>query len=85
MRASKALLSQIIQQVQALTPEFENVNDGMQTQAAGAEQISQALVQLTEAAQQTAESLQQSSAAIQDLSQVSGDLGSSIAKFKVAA
>ena len=80
-----AQLSQIIQQVQALAPEFEAVNDGMQTQAAGAEQISQALVQLTEAAQQTVESLQQSSSAIDDLNHVSGGLRSSIAKFKVAA
>ena len=78
-------LSQIIQQVQALAPEFETVNDGMQTQATGAEQISQALVQLTEAAQQTVESLQQSNSAIEGLSQVSGGLRSSIVKFKVAA
>ena len=80
-----AQLSQIIQQVQALAPEFETVNDGMQTQATGAEQISQALVQLTEAAQQTVESLQQSNSAIEDLSQVSGGLRGSIANFKVAA
>lgn len=78
-------LSQIIQQVQALAPEVETVNDGMQAQAAGAEQISQALAQLTEAAQQTVESLQQSSSAIDDLGQVSGDLRTSIAKFKLAA
>ena len=76
-------LSQIIQQVQALAPEFETVNDGMQTQATGAEQISQALVQLTEAAQQTVESLQQSNSAIEGLSQVSGGLRNSIVKFKV--
>lgn len=78
-------LSQIIQQVQALAPEFETVSDGMQAQATGAEQISQALLQLTEAAQQTVESLQQSSSAIDDLSQVSSGLRSSVAKFKLEA
>jgi methyl-accepting chemotaxis protein WspA len=80
-----AQLSQIIQQVQALAPEFETVNDGMQAQATGAEQISQALLQLTEAAQQTVESLQQSSTAIDDLSLVSSGLRSSVAKFKLEA
>jgi methyl-accepting chemotaxis protein WspA len=78
-------LSQIIQQVQALAPEFETVNGGMQAQATGAEQISQALLQLTEAAQQTVESLQQSSSAIDDISRVSGGLRSSVAKFKLEA
>ncbi|CAN7328323.1 methyl-accepting chemotaxis protein [Phenylobacterium sp. LjRoot225] len=80
-----AQLSQIIQQVQALAPEFETVNDGMQAQATGAEQISQALLQLTEAAQQTVESLQQSSSAIDDLNTVSSGLRSSVAKFKLEA
>jgi len=78
-------LSQIIQQVQALAPEFETVNGGMQAQATGAEQISEALLQLTEAAQQTVESLQQSSEAIDDISRVSGGLRSSVAKFKLEA
>ena len=36
-------LTQIIQQVQALAPRFAMVNEGMQTQATGAEQITQAL------------------------------------------
>ena len=40
-------LSQIIEQVQALAPRFETVNEGMQAQATGAEQISEALLQLT--------------------------------------
>ncbi|MDE1180581.1 methyl-accepting chemotaxis protein [Paraburkholderia sp.] len=53
-------LTQIIQQVQALAPRFRSVNEGMQAEATGAEQISQALSQLSEAAQQTVESLRQS-------------------------
>jgi methyl-accepting chemotaxis protein WspA len=78
-------LSQIIHQVQALVPNFETVNDGMQAQATGAEQISEALLQLTEAAQQTVESLQQSTAAIDELNQVSGNLRSSVSRFKLHA
>lgn len=80
-----AKLSEVIAQVQALVPRFETVNDGMQAQATGAEQISEALVQLTETTRQTVESLRQSNAAIEDLSEVSGSLHGSIARFKLVA
>ena len=80
-----AQLSQIIEQVQALVPRFDSVNEGMQGQAIGAEQISEALFQLTEGAQQTVESLRQSNLAIEDLKQVSGSLRSSVIKFKLQA
>jgi methyl-accepting chemotaxis protein WspA len=78
-------LSEIIAQVQALVPRFETVNEGMQAQATGAEQISEALVQLTEATQQTVESLRQSTSAIDDLNQVSGSMHGSISRFKLVA
>lgn len=78
-------LTQIIHQVQALTPRFDLVSEGMQAQATGAEQISEALTQLSEAAQQTAESLRQSNTAIQQLNDVSGGLKSSILRFKLRA
>jgi methyl-accepting chemotaxis protein WspA len=52
-------LSQIIAQVQALAPRFQIVNEGMQAQATGAEQINHALVQLGDASSQTVESLRQ--------------------------
>jgi methyl-accepting chemotaxis protein WspA len=78
-------LSEIITQVQALVPRFETVNEGMQAQATGAEQISEALLQLTESTQQTVESLRQSSSAIDELNQVSGTLHGSISRFKLAA
>ncbi|MEO7688261.1 MAG: methyl-accepting chemotaxis protein, partial [Sphingomonas sp.] len=45
-------LSEIIAQVLTLVPRFETVSEGMEAQATGAEQISEALVQLTEATQQ---------------------------------
>jgi methyl-accepting chemotaxis protein WspA len=76
-------LTQIIQQVQALVPRFEMANEGMQAQATGAEQITEALLQLTEAAQQTVESLRQSTFAIDDLNQVSATLRSSVSRVKL--
>lgn len=78
-------LTQIIQQVQALAPRFSMVNEGMQTQATGAEQITQALTQLSEAAQQTAESLRQSTQAIDDLTHVANSLRTGVSRFKVVA
>ena len=78
-----AKLSEIITQVQALTPRYESVSEGMQAQATGAEQISEALVQLTEATQQTVESLRQSSSAIDELNHVASNLSGSIARFKL--
>lgn len=78
-------LSEIIEQVQGLVPRFEIANEGMQAQATGAGQISEALSQLSEAAQQTVESLQQSTLAIDELNQVSSGLRSSISRFKLHA
>jgi methyl-accepting chemotaxis protein WspA len=78
-------LSQIIQEVQALAPRFQAVNEGMHTQANGAEQITQALSQLSEAAQQTAESLRQSSQAIDDLTLVANQLRTGVSRFKIEA
>ncbi|GLK55683.1 methyl-accepting chemotaxis protein WspA [Methylopila capsulata] len=78
-------LSEIIQQVQGLVPRFEIANEGMQAQAVGAGQISDALSQLGEAAQQTVESLQQSTLAIDELNHVSTGLRSSIVRFKLRA
>jgi methyl-accepting chemotaxis protein WspA len=78
-------LSEIIQQVQGLVPRFEIANEGMQAQATGAGQISDALSQLSEAAQQTVESLQQSTLAIDELNLVSSGLRNSVARFKLRA
>jgi len=78
-------LSQIIVEVQTLAPRFQLVNEGMQTQANGAEQITHALSQLSEAAQQTAESLRQSSQAIDNLTLVANQLRTGVSRFKVEA
>ena len=77
------LLTQVIQQVQALAPRFEAVTEGMETQATGAEQITEALAQLSEAARQTVESLRQSNLAIDELNQVSVGLRSGVSRFTV--
>ncbi|VVN95701.1 methyl-accepting chemotaxis protein [Pseudomonas fluorescens] len=76
-------LSQIIHQVQALAPRVLMVNEGMQAQATGAEQINHALVQLGDASGQTVESLRQASFAIDELSQVAVGLRSGVSRFKV--
>jgi methyl-accepting chemotaxis protein WspA len=76
-------LSQIIGQVQSLAPRVLMVNDGMKTQASGAVQITQALLQLSEAAQQTVDSLRQSTSAIDDLTLVANGLRTGVSRFKV--
>lgn len=76
-------LTQIIAQVQLLAPRVLTVNEGMQAQATGAEQINQALVQLSDATQQTVESLRQSNLAIDELNHVSNGLRAGVSRFKV--
>ncbi|MEQ1862402.1 MAG: methyl-accepting chemotaxis protein [Chthoniobacteraceae bacterium] len=78
-------LAQIITQVQTLSPRFATVNEGMQAQAAGADQITQALTQLSEATQQTAESLRQSSLSIDQLQDASRGMLTSLDGFKLRA
>ena len=78
-----AQLSQVISQVQALAPRVELVNEGMQAQASGAGQITQALAQLSEAAQQTVDSLRQAGLAIGQLNTVAADLRTGVSRFKL--
>ncbi len=77
-------LTQIINQVQALTPRFESVHEGMQFQSQGAEQIKQAIVLLSESAQQTVESLRQSHSSIDHLNDAARLLQGGVSKFKVS-
>lgn len=78
-------LAQIIQHVQALTPRFSAVHEGMQAQALGADQITQALSQLSEATQQTADSLRQSNLSIDQLHDASRGMLTSLDGFKLRA
>jgi methyl-accepting chemotaxis protein WspA len=75
--------TQIIQAVQALRPRFDLVNEGMQSQTAGAQQISEALSQLSDSTRQTAESLQHLNQAMDQLNEASHGLQDGIARFKV--
>lgn len=74
-------LSQVIQHVLALAPRFEAVTSGMQAQATGAEQITEALTQLSEAARQTVDSLRQSNTAIDNLNEVASKLRNGVSRF----
>lgn len=76
-------LTQIIEQVQALTPRFETVHHGMQFQAEGASMINQSMIQLNEATHQTVDSLKESNSAIMQLTVTARDLQSGVIKFKV--
>ncbi|MEH2281186.1 MAG: methyl-accepting chemotaxis protein [Nostoc sp.] len=76
-------VGQIIQQVQDLNPRFEFVNQGMETQSVGAQQISEAMVQLSSTSVQTADSLREINHAIAQLNQVGQGLRQEIARFQV--
>jgi methyl-accepting chemotaxis protein len=81
VRAVGEQLGQIIAQVQALTPQFDTVNQGMQGQAEGAQQISATMGQLREAVQQTATSLHDSTRVIEQLNLAAQGLHDEIARF----
>lgn len=77
-------LAQIAQQVQALTPRFAIVNQGMAAQVLGARQIGEAMMQLSEASAQTADSLRETNAALEGLNDVAQTLRQEISQFKVS-
>jgi len=71
--------------VQELAPHIDEVNEGLQAQAAGAAQIDDAMSGLSEAARQTAEFARQSNDAIQQLNEAVVELKEAAALFKVQA
>jgi len=76
-------LADIIEQVQALTPRFENVQQGMHFQMQGSEQIKQAMMQLSESAHQAVISIRQSNSAIDALNDAAHALQKGVSKFTV--
>ncbi|NHZ38003.1 methyl-accepting chemotaxis protein [Massilia rubra] len=78
-------LSTVMDQVQKLAPQFDLVLQGMQSQAIGASQISDTMMQLNDATQQTVESLKATSEAVHQLQYAASDLQSSVATFSVNA
>ncbi|MFM9437483.1 methyl-accepting chemotaxis protein WspA [Janthinobacterium sp. CG_23.3] len=77
-------LSSVMDQVQKLAPQFDAVLQGMQSQAIGASQISDTMMQLNDATQQTVDSLKATSEAVHQLQYAAGDLQASVANFAVA-
>jgi methyl-accepting chemotaxis protein WspA len=76
-------LSNVIDQVQKLTPRFDLVLEGMQSQAVGAGQITETMTQLNEATQQAVDALKATSEAVQQLQYAAQDLQSSVSTFAV--
>jgi methyl-accepting chemotaxis protein WspA len=76
-------LSGVMDEVQKLAPRFDAVLQGMQSQAVGAQQISETMMQLNDATQQTVESLKATSEAVHQLQYAAGDLQTSVANFAV--
>ncbi|QYF93937.1 CHASE3 domain-containing protein [Massilia sp. PAMC28688] len=76
-------LSGVMDQVQKLAPQFDLVLQGMQSQAIGASQISDTMMQLNDATQQTVDSLRATSEAVHQLQYAATDLQSSVATFSV--
>ena len=76
-------LADIIEQVQTLTPRFENVQQGMHFQMQGSEQIKQAMMQLSESAHQAVISIRQSNSAIDALNDAAHALQNGVSRFTV--
>ncbi len=76
-------LSAVMDQVQKLAPQFDLVLQGMQSQAIGASQISDTMMQLNDATQQTVDSLKATSEAVHQLQYAASDLQSSVSTFSV--
>jgi len=83
VRQVGAQLSEIIEKVQTILPQFEKVHEGMHSQTMGADQISESMIQLNEATQQTADSLRQSNDAIARLNDAAQGLQGGISRFKI--
>jgi methyl-accepting chemotaxis protein WspA len=77
-------LSSVMDQVQKLAPQFDLVLQGMQSQAVGASQISDTMMQLNDATQQTVESLKATSEAVHQLQYAASDLQASVSTFSVS-
>jgi methyl-accepting chemotaxis protein WspA len=85
VRQVGAQLARIIEQVDTVIPRFEEVNEGMTSQAQGGNQIRDAIIQLSESAQQTADSLRQSNGAIMQLNEAAGRLQEGASHFQVSS
>ena len=76
-------IGEIIERVQALTPRFDAVNQGMRSQSKGATTIMESMEQLNRVAHETAESLRTTNTSIDLLNDAAGSLHSAVSRFKV--
>ncbi len=83
VRTISQQLALIIDQVKALTPSFEDVNQGMEAQSTGAGQISSAMVQLSEQAAQTAQTLAETNRALAQLNDAAQGLRRAVSRFTI--
>ena len=81
VRDTGGQFARILEQVRILLPQFDTVNEGMRAQAAGAEQIHQAMEQLNTGARQAAESLRQFKSATGDLQTAACSLQKEVSVF----
>lgn len=77
-------LGRIIEQVQALSPSFEDVNVAMGYQSENALKVNQAVANLSEEIRLTNESLQESFTAIEQLNEAARWLQQEVSNFKVS-
>jgi methyl-accepting chemotaxis protein WspA len=77
-------LSGVMDQVQRLAPQFDLVLAGMESQAQGAVQISETMMQLADTSHQSVEALKATSEAVHQLQYAANDLQASVATFSVA-
>ena len=76
-------LARIIEQVQTLSPSFDNVNVSMGQQSENAQKINLSMVNLSEEMQQTMDSLRETYAAIEQLNEAARGLQDEVSRFKV--
>ena len=73
----------IIQQVQALLPQFDAVHEGMRSQSAGARQIRDAMVSLTESVRVSVQALDETTSATHRLESAIDELRDEISIFRL--
>jgi methyl-accepting chemotaxis protein WspA len=74
---------EIIQQIQALLPQFDAVHEGMRSQSAGAKQIRDSMVSLTESVRVSARALEETTAATGRLEGAIASLRNEISVFRL--
>ena len=77
-------LTRIIEQVQTLSPSFENVNVSMGLQSENARKINSSIANLSEDMQTTTEGLKESFSAIEQLNEAARSLHDEVSRFKVS-